>query len=71
MMMTFSQPFFHIVFWIKPLIGGPTKEMNIKAAAVFKSTELWTQEMVVFMVLNDRSYSAVDIISVFTAAASG
>jgi hypothetical protein len=45
--------------------------MNIKAAAVFKSIELRTQEMVVFMVLNDRSHSTVDIISVFTAAASG
>jgi hypothetical protein len=45
--------------------------MNIKAAAVFKSIEFQTQEMVVFMVLYDRSHSAVDIISAFTAAASG
>jgi hypothetical protein len=45
--------------------------MNIKAATVFKSIKLSTQEMVVFMVLNDRSHSTVDIISVFTAASGG
>jgi hypothetical protein len=44
--------------------------MNIKAVAAIKSIELRTQEMVVFMVLNDCSHSTVDIISVFTAAAS-
>lgn len=43
--------------------------MNIKAAAVFRSIELPTQETVVLMVLNDQSHCAVD--SCITAAASG
>jgi ABC-type phosphate transport system ATPase subunit len=34
--------------------------MNIKATAVFKSIELRTQVIVVFMALNDCSHSAVD-----------
>jgi hypothetical protein len=45
--------------------------MNIKVAAVFKSFELQTQEVIVFMVLNDYSHSAVGIISIFILAASG
>jgi hypothetical protein len=36
--------------------------MNIKAAAVFKSIKLQTEEMVVFMVLNDHTLSVADIV---------
>lgn len=66
--------FSHSFTWFSGLnsfIGGPTKEMNIKVAAVFKSFELQTQEVIVFMVLNDYSHSAVGIISIFILAASG
>jgi hypothetical protein len=45
--------------------------MNIKAAAVFRIIGLQTQELVVFMVLNNHSHSAVGVVSVFTAAAIG
>lgn len=45
--------------------------MSIRVAAVYKCIEFQTQEIVVFMVLNDGLHSMVDIISVFTAAANG
>lgn len=44
--------------------------MNIILDAVFNNSEFRVEEMIIFMVLNNCSHSAVDIIKVFNAVFS-